>query len=63
MDRELARARIGDAKARGAKIGRRPKLTAQQKHEAVKRRDTGNEACGQIAASYNLSASTISRLP
>jgi hypothetical protein len=50
------------AKARGVKIGRKPKLTSQQKREAIKRRDVGNETCREIAASYNVSASTISRL-
>jgi len=66
IERQLARARIIDghehAKARGVKIGRKPKLTSQQKREAIKRRDVGNETCREIAASYNVSASTISRL-
>ena len=66
FERELARARISDgherAKARGVKIGRKPKLTSQQKREAIKRRDAGDETCREIAASYNVSAATISRL-
>ena len=66
IERELVRARIREgheqAKARGVKIGRKPKLTPQQKREAIKRRDGGDESCREIAASYNVSAATISRL-
>lgn len=62
IERKLARARISDDKARGQKIGRRPKLTSPQKREAIKRRDADGETCREIAASYNVSAATISRL-
>src|ERR1700732_1281039 len=46
FERELIRARTGEgrarAKARGQRMGRPPKLTPHQKHEAIKRRrDTG----------------------
>jgi len=51
-----------DATAKGVKFGRKPKLTEHQKREAIKRRDAGNETCREIAASYNVSAATISRL-
>jgi len=65
IEGELARARTRDgqerAKTHGVKIGRKPKLTAQQKREAIKRRDAG-ETCREIAASYDVSAATISRL-
>jgi DNA invertase Pin-like site-specific DNA recombinase len=65
FERELIRARTGEgrarAKARGVKLGRKPKLTAHQKREAIKRRETG-EALTEIARSYNVSHSTISRL-
>jgi DNA invertase Pin-like site-specific DNA recombinase len=65
IERQLARARIRDgqerAKIHGVKIGRKPKLTAQQKREAIKRRDSG-ETYREIAASYDVSAATISRL-
>jgi DNA invertase Pin-like site-specific DNA recombinase len=49
------------AMAKGVKFGRKPKLTQHQIAEAIKRRDAG-EALTQIARSYNVSHSTISRL-
>ncbi len=65
FERELIRARTGEgrerAKARGVKLGRRPKLTAHQKREALARREAG-EPLVEIARSYNISHSTISRL-
>jgi DNA invertase Pin-like site-specific DNA recombinase len=66
FERELIRARTGEgwerAKARGVKLGRRPKLTPHQQQEAIKRRASGNETLADIARSYNVSHSTISRL-
>jgi DNA invertase Pin-like site-specific DNA recombinase len=65
FERELIRARTGEgrarAKARGVKLGRRPKLTQHQKREALTRRDSG-EPVTAIARSYNVSHSLISRL-
>ncbi len=65
FERELIRARTGEgrerAKKRGVVMGRKPKLTPHQKHEAIKRRD-GGEAIRDIARTYNVSHSTISRL-
>src|ERR1700688_2632179 len=65
FERELIRARTAEgrarAKARGVKLGRTPKLTPHQKREALKRRDAG-DALREIARSYNVSHSTISRL-
>jgi DNA invertase Pin-like site-specific DNA recombinase len=65
FERELIRARTSEgrarAKARGVKLGRRPKLTPHQKREAIARRDRG-ESLTDIARSYNVSHSTISRL-
>ena len=65
FERELIRARTGEgrerAKARGIKMGRKPKLTPHQQREAIKRRDHG-EPMRDIARSYNVSHSTISRL-
>ena len=49
------------AVARGVKMGRKPKLTAHQQREAIKRRDRG-EPVREIARTYNVSHSTISRL-
>ena len=50
FERELIRARTGEgrerAKARGVKMGRRPKLTTHQIREAVERRDKGEKRCG-----------------
>ena len=66
FERDLIRARTGEgrerAKARGVKMGRKPKLTPHQRAEAVKRRDAG-EPIREIARTYNVHNSTISRLP
>jgi DNA invertase Pin-like site-specific DNA recombinase len=65
FERELIRVRTGEgrdrAKARGVKMGRKPKLTSHQHGEALARRDTG-EPIRDIARSYAVSHSTISRL-
>jgi DNA invertase Pin-like site-specific DNA recombinase len=65
FERDLIRARTGEgrerAKARGVKMGRKPKLTPHQQAEAVKRREAG-EPIREIARSYNVHNSTISRL-
>ena len=50
------------AKARGVKMGRRPKLTDHQKCEAIERRDYGEETLAEIGRSYNVSGWTISKL-
>ena len=47
---------------RGVKLGRKPKLTDHQKREAIRRRDRDGEPVREIARSYNVSHSTISRL-
>ncbi len=65
FERELIRIRTGEgrkrAKARGVRLGRRPKLTPHQRKEAIARRDAG-EPLTEIARTYNVSHSTISRL-
>lgn len=65
FERELIRARTGEgrerAKARGVRLGRKPKLTPHQRREALARRAKG-EALTEIARSYDVSHSTISRL-
>lgn len=65
FERELIRARTGEgrerAKARGVRLGRKPKLTEHQRREALTRRDAG-EALAEIARSYDVHHSTISRL-
>ena len=43
------------------KLGRKPKLTLHQQQEVIHRRDCG-EPIREIARSYNVSHSTISRL-
>ncbi len=66
FERELIRMRTGEGRARakalGVKLGRKPKLTPHQIREARARRQAG-EALTEIARSYNVSHSTISRLP
>jgi DNA invertase Pin-like site-specific DNA recombinase len=66
FERELIRARTSEgqarAKANGVKLGRKPKLTPNQRREAIKRRDVDGEPVREIARSYNVHGSTISRL-
>ena len=66
FERELIRARTGEgrarAKARGESLGRRPTLTRHQQDE-VRIRKLAGEPVREIARSYNVSASTISRVP
>ena len=50
-----------DAKAKGIKFGRKPKLTAHQQREAMTRLKRG-ETQRSVARGYNVSQSTISRL-
>src|SRR6516165_8575709 len=65
FERELILARTSEgrarAKARGVRLGRKPKLTLHQRREAIKRRESG-EPIRDIARSYNVHNSTISRL-
>ena len=65
FERELIRARTDEgrkrAQARGVRFGRKLKLTAHQRAEAIARRDAG-ELLAEIGRSYNVSHSTISRL-
>jgi DNA invertase Pin-like site-specific DNA recombinase len=66
FERDLIRTRTGEgcarAEARGVKLGRKPKLTVHQRQEAIKRRDVDGEPIRDIARSYNVHNSTISRL-
>ena len=50
------------AKARGIKLGRKPKLTDHQRREAIRRRGVDGETVREIARSYDVSHSTISGL-
>jgi DNA invertase Pin-like site-specific DNA recombinase len=65
FERELIRTRTGEgrqrAMAKGVIMGRRPKLTVHQRREAIARREAG-EVLTDIARSFNVSHSTISRL-
>jgi DNA invertase Pin-like site-specific DNA recombinase len=65
FERELIKARTSEgrtrARARGVKMGRKPKLTPYQRREALRRREQG-EPVREIARTYNVSHSTISRL-
>jgi len=65
FERSLILARTGEgrtrAMARGVRFGRKPKLTAFQIAEAIRRREAG-EAMSDIGRSYGVSHSTISRL-
>src|SRR6266568_4391304 len=65
FERSLILARTGEgrkrAMANGVRFGRKPKLTAHQRAEAIARREAG-ESLTDIGRSYNVSHSTISRL-
>jgi DNA invertase Pin-like site-specific DNA recombinase len=65
FERHLILARTSEgrqrAQQRGVRFGRKPKLTAHQQQEALARRARG-EALVDIARSYAVSHSTISRL-
>jgi DNA invertase Pin-like site-specific DNA recombinase len=65
FERDLIRSRTSEgrerAKAKGVVMGRRPKLTVHQRREAIARREAG-EVLTDIARSYAVSHSTISRL-
>ena len=65
FERDLIRARTSEGRARavarGVRLGRKPKLTRHQIKEALARREAG-EPLTEIARSYNVSHSTISRL-
>ena len=65
FERELIRARTTEGRtravARGVKLGRKPKLTPHQIKEVLCRKKNG-EAMREIARSYNVHNSTISRV-
>jgi DNA invertase Pin-like site-specific DNA recombinase len=65
FERELIRSRTSEgrerAKARGVRLGRKPKLTPHQRREALDRRAAG-EPIAEIGRCYAVSHSTISRL-
>ena len=65
FERDLIRARTGEGRKRaierGVKMGRPFKLTSHQKKEARRRLDAG-ETTREVALSYNVHNSTISRL-
>jgi DNA invertase Pin-like site-specific DNA recombinase len=62
---DLIRERTGEGRKRatgaGVKFGRKVKLSAFQRSEAIKRRDAGDRLA-DIAKSYAVSISMISRL-
>jgi len=65
FERDLIRSRTGEgrkrAKERGVRLGRKPKLTRHQRQEALARRE-GGEPLADIARTYGVHHSTISRL-
>jgi DNA invertase Pin-like site-specific DNA recombinase len=65
FERELIRERTGEGPKRamlnGVRFGRKPKLSDFQRKEAMSRRGNG-ETLAQIARSYAVSVSMISRL-
>ena len=47
---------------RGVRMGRKPKLTAHQRQQALKRLTVGGETTREIAQDYAVHHSTIARL-
>ena len=66
FERDLIRTRAGEGRKRalerGVKMGRPSKLIPHQQREVRRRLDAG-ETTREIALSYNVRGSTISRLP
>ena len=66
FERELIRDRTSEgrrrAKAAGRRMGRKPKLTATQKQEALAALADGSARGADLARRYNVAESTISRL-
>jgi DNA invertase Pin-like site-specific DNA recombinase len=66
FERSLIAERTGEGRTRamanGVKFGRKPKLSDYQRKEALKRRDAGEETLAEIAKSYGVDVSMISRL-
>jgi DNA invertase Pin-like site-specific DNA recombinase len=62
FERELIRERTGEGRERvlanGVKFGRRPKLTAYQRAEALQRLTAG-ETLAAVARSFNVAISTV----
>jgi DNA invertase Pin-like site-specific DNA recombinase len=65
FERELIRIRTSEGRARavanGVRLGRPPKMDLKDRQEALRRVQAG-EAVDEVAKSYKVSASTISRL-
>jgi DNA invertase Pin-like site-specific DNA recombinase len=65
FERELIRTRTAEGRARavamGVRLGRRPKLDADQRRAACERKQAGEDVAS-IARDYNVSDSTISRI-
>jgi DNA invertase Pin-like site-specific DNA recombinase len=65
FERDLIKVRTGEGRqraiARGVIMGRKPKLTIHQRRQALARRE-GGETLTDIARSFNVSHSTVSRL-
>src|SRR6201995_6159621 len=65
VERDLIRTRTAEgrsrAQKRGQRVGRKPKLTAEQQAESRKRRAEG-ATLAELARSYGVGKSTISRL-
>jgi DNA invertase Pin-like site-specific DNA recombinase len=66
FERELVRLRTGEgrrrARARGVHLGRPPKLTPQQRREALQALASGAATQADLVRRFNVSQSTISRL-
>jgi DNA invertase Pin-like site-specific DNA recombinase len=62
MVRERTRMGLQAARERGRVGGRRPKLTAHQRTEAIKMVNSGTKSAAEVARLFRVHRSTISRL-
>lgn len=58
---ERTRAGLEAARKRGAKLGRRPSLSARQVQQAKRQREIGTQSVRQIADEFNVSEMTVYR--
>jgi DNA invertase Pin-like site-specific DNA recombinase len=62
MIRERTRAGLREARTRGRVLGRKPKITAEQKKEIVEAVASGRKTAAEIARLFKIHPATVSRV-
>ena len=62
MIRERTRSGLASARAKGRAGGRKPKLTADQRQEAIQMIGAGQKSAADVARLYTVHPATVSRL-